>query len=80
MLFGTAVIITLAAVQLPQASPSRRAENPDRVVCRAPQGVTGSRTVQRRVCKTVSEWRAYEQDRERLRREMMNTPGPHNKV
>jgi len=80
MLFGTVAIISLAAMQLPQTGTSRRAEDPDRTVCRASQAVTGSRTAQRRVCKTVAEWRAYEQDRERLRREMMNTPGPPNKV
>jgi len=54
-------------------SNSRPAEDPDQVICRAPQVILGSRVATRRVCKTRSEWRAFEEDRAQLRRDLQNS-------
>ncbi len=54
-------------------SGSRSAEDMDQVICRAPQPVLGSRVAQRRVCKTRAEWRAFEEDRAQLRRDIQNS-------
>ncbi len=80
MLIEAIALLLVAASPESQADASRppaRADHPDRVICRAPQGVTGSRLAQRRVCKTVAEWRAYDLDRSQLRRELMNVPAPN---
>jgi len=52
------------------ARPAPAADNPDRVICRAPQPMLGSRVARRRICRTVAEWRAFEEDRAQLRRDL----------
>lgn len=79
MLLEAIALLLVTASPESQADASRRparADNPDRVICRAPEGVTGSRLAQRRVCKSVAEWRAYDVARDQFRRELMNTPMP----
>ena len=54
-----------------QSRPSTAAtENPDQVICRAPEPVLGSRVARRRVCRTRAEWRAFEADRAQFRRDL----------
>jgi hypothetical protein len=48
-------------------------DNPDRVICRAPQMVLGTRTRAVRTCRTAAEWLAFENDREQLRRDIGNS-------
>ncbi len=79
MLPEVVALLLIAASPEPRADAPRRpadADRPDRVICRAQEGVTGSRLARRRVCRTVAEWRAYEVDREQFRRELMNIPAP----
>lgn len=52
------------------ARPSPAAENPDRVICRSPQAMLGSRVARRRICRTVAEWRAFDADRAQMRRDL----------
>ena len=81
MLFEIIALFLVAASSQSQPDASSRqagANDPDRVVCRAPQAATGSRLAQRRVCKTVAEWRAYEIDRDRLRRELRDMQSPRS--
>jgi hypothetical protein len=47
-------------------------DNPDRVICREPQLVLGSRLRSVRTCRTAAEWLAFENDREQLRRDIGN--------
>ena len=50
-------------------------EEPDRVICREAQVLPNSRTRVGRVCRTASEWVAFESDREQLRRDLSNAAG-----
>lgn len=45
-------------------------ENPDQMICRAPEPVLGSRVARRRVCRTRAEWRAFDADRAQFRRDL----------
>lgn len=75
MVAGAIAILILAAQSGPGSgnSNNRPAEDPDQVICRAPQTILGSRIAQRRICKTRSEWRAFEEDRAQLRRDLQNS-------
>ena len=75
-MIATAITLLVLAAQPAQGagnSTSRPAEDLDQVICRAPQPVLGSRVATRRVCKTRSEWRAFEEDRAQLRRDLQNS-------
>lgn len=66
-----ALFLAMAASGSSQPAPAvSAAENPDRVICRAPEPVLGSRVARRRICRTVAEWRAFEQDRAQMRRDL----------
>jgi hypothetical protein len=72
MLSGTIVMLILAASG-GDSGPSRARtvdENPDQVICRAPEPVLGSRVARRRVCRTRAEWRAFDADRAQFRRDL----------
>jgi hypothetical protein len=45
-------------------------DNPDQVICRAPEPVLGSRVARRRICRTRAEWRAFDADRAQMRRDL----------
>ena len=45
-------------------------EDLDRVICRRAEPVLGSRIARRRICRTVAQWRAFEEDRQQMRRDM----------
>ncbi|HEX8642739.1 MAG TPA: hypothetical protein VF702_02365 [Allosphingosinicella sp.] len=68
-MLATITMLLLAAQGAPAAQP-KAAENPDQVICRAPQPVLGSRVATRRVCRTRAEWRAFEADRAQYRRDL----------
>ena len=84
MLPGTIAMLLLTA-QAAASPPPRQGrveaaiENPDQVVCRAPEPILGSRVARRRVCKTRAEWRMFDEDRAQFRRDLNNsskgTPG-----
>ena len=66
-----ALFFAMAATGSSPPGPSNSAtEDPDRVICRRPEPVLGSRVAQRRICRTVAEWRAFEADREQRRRDL----------
>ena len=44
----------------------------DRMICRAPEPVLGSRVARRRICRTRAQWQAFEEDRQQLRRDLQN--------
>lgn len=68
------MLLAQAGSQAPGSpGPARPAEDPDQVICRAPQAMLGSRVAQRRTCKTRAEWRAFEEDRAQLRRDIQNS-------
>ena len=69
MLIGIIALFLVTAASPPTPETSAT-ENPDRVICRAPQPVLGSRVARRRICRTVAEWRAFEQDRAQMRRDL----------
>ena len=75
MLFETLAMILLM-VQAATSQPATKGriaasnENPDEIVCRAPQPVLGSRVAQRRVCRTRAEWRAFQADRAQAQRDL----------
>lgn len=75
MIAAAIAMLALAAQpgQGPGASNSAPAEDPDQVICRAPQPVLGSRVAMRRICKTRAEWRAFDADRAQLRRDIQNS-------
>ena len=56
-------------------SETRRNSDDDmeRVICRAPEPVLGSRVAQRRICRTRAQWIAFEHDRAQLRRDLQNS-------
>lgn len=70
MLTGLIAMLLALSVGSEPARPSPAAEDPDRVICRAPQPVLGSRVARRRICRTVAEWRAFEEDRAQYRRDL----------
>jgi len=76
-MIAATIAMTLLAAQSGQgsggAAGTRPAEDMDQVICRAPQPVLGSRVATRRVCKTRAEWRAFEEDRAQLRRDIQNS-------
>ena len=49
-----------------------RPQDPDQIICRAPEPVLGSRVARRRICRTRAEWQAFEEDRHQLRRDLNN--------
>lgn len=60
-----------ADMQATTGRDASAASDPDRVVCRRSEPITGTRTATRRVCKTVAEWQAFEQDRAQFRRDLL---------
>ena len=62
------LFLIVAGGSEPRAAPA--AEDPDRIICRAPEPVLGSRVARRRICRTLAEWRAFEEDREQMRRDL----------
>jgi hypothetical protein len=75
-MIAAAIAMLALSAQPAQASGnsnSRPAEDPDQVICRAPHVILGSRVAQRRICKTRAEWRAFEEDRAQLRRDLQNS-------
>ncbi|HZF96496.1 MAG TPA: hypothetical protein VEZ20_16660 [Allosphingosinicella sp.] len=79
MLAGTIALLLLSspAPTAPAATPApaanaRPAPDPDEVICRASEPVLGSRVARRRICRTRTEWQAFEDDRRQLRRDLMN--------
>ena len=64
------VALFLAMAGSGSSPPGSAAEDPDRVICRAPEAALGSRVARRRICRTVAEWRAFEADREQRRRDL----------
>src|ERR687893_209066 len=51
--------------------PQSPLDDPDRVVCEAAKAATGSRLAKKRDCRTVAQWRVYNVDRERQRRDLL---------
>lgn len=76
VMLATLTMLLLAA-QAPggSAAPAPN-ENPDQVICRAPEPRLGSRVVRRRICRTRAEWRAHDVNRQQLQRDLQNTPSP----
>ena len=69
MLIEAVMMLLLAAA--PGDESRRNAdEDLDRVICRAPEPVLGSRVARRRICRTRAEWIAFEADRAQLRRDI----------
>jgi len=54
----------------PPAPATSATESPDQVICRQSEPVLGSRVARRRICRTAAEWRAFEQDRAQMRRDL----------
>lgn len=70
MLSGTiaALLLMLQAAPAGQSRAGAAAENPDDMICRAPEPRLGSRVARRRVCRTRAEWQAASSDNsQRLR-------------
>ena len=55
----------------PRAGGGR--DDPDRMICRSPEPVLGSRVARRRICRTRAQWQAFEEDRQQLRRDIQNS-------
>ena len=72
MLTATISILLMAGAAEPAAN-NARTEDPDQVICRASEPVLGSRTARRRICRTRAQWRAFEEDRQQLRRDLQNS-------
>jgi hypothetical protein len=72
MLIGPIALLLMTAGSgtSPPAQSATAAEDPDRVICRRPQAALGSRVARRRICRTVAEWRAFEEDRAQMRRDL----------
>ena len=64
------LMIQAAASPPPQGRIAAATENPDEVICRAPEPRLGSRVARRRICRTRAEWRAFEADRAQYRRDL----------
>lgn len=74
MLSGIIAMLLLAAPG-GNSGPTRAstaAENPDQMICRAPEPVLGSRVARRRVCRTRAEWRQFDADRAQFRRDLQS--------
>ena len=63
-------LVMAASGSSPPAPAISAAENPDRIICRRPEPVLGSRVARRRICRTVSERRAFDADRAQMRRDL----------
>ena len=50
---------------------ARTLDDENRVVCEAAKNATGSRLAKKRDCRTVAQWRVYNIDRERQRRDLL---------
>jgi hypothetical protein len=44
----------------------------DQIICEAPRPRIGSRLAMTKVCRTASEWKIYEADREQMHRDMLH--------
>lgn len=44
----------------------------DQIICEAPRPQIGSRLAMTKVCRTASEWKIYEADREQMHRDMLH--------
>ena len=76
MLAGTIAMLLTAAQSATAETPSRRttaADDPNRMICRAPEPVLGSRVARRRVCRTAAQWREHEVNRQAMQRDIQNT-------
>jgi hypothetical protein len=51
----------------------------DKVVCKQAEPKIGSRVAMSRICKSLAEWRAFEADRDRMRRDLQDT-GKHGRM
>ena len=77
------LILAHAMAAQPQSTPSQQSapatrdgEDPNRIICRRPQAVLGSRIQTRRVCKTATEWRIHTQAMGQLQRDIQNGQDP----
>jgi hypothetical protein len=67
------LLLMIQAAASPATGQGRIAaatENPDEMICRAPQPAIGSRVARRRVCRTRAEWRAFQADRAQAQRDL----------
>lgn len=69
--------IAEAATDAPTSAVATNAdEDPDRMICRRPVPVLGSRVRMRRMCMTASQWRVYREGRDAMRRDWQNREDP----
>ena len=73
MLTAMIPILILGASAAEEPNRRDRADDPDQVICRAPEPIVGSRVARRRICRTRAEWQAFEADRQQLRRDLQNS-------
>lgn len=70
MLIETFALLLLAGTADQGTETARGAGDDNRIVCRARQGMTGSRVARQRVCRTTAEWRRHDAELQENRRDM----------